>query len=121
MEALQEQAVRAQDLLDIQIQINNIQSQIDSYIGQQKYLEQTAKLTRISVSLSTDELALPYAPDAAWRPGVVLKMAVRSMVGALRSIANAIIWLVIYVPILLIVGILYWLVIKVWRRVQGSK
>lgn len=120
MTALQDQASRVQDLMDIQMQLNNIQSQIDSYIGQQKYLEQTSKLTRISVNLATDDLALPYTPDASWRPEVVLKMAVRSMVGALRLMANAVIWLVIYIPVVIVLGIIYWVVNTIWKRTQGK-
>ncbi|PIP85225.1 hypothetical protein COY48_00120 [Candidatus Collierbacteria bacterium CG_4_10_14_0_8_um_filter_43_86] len=103
MEVILDQAVKVQDLMEVQMQINNIQEQIDGLKGQQKYLEQTAKLTRISVSLSTDELALPYAPDSAWRPMVVFKAAVRSMIGAMRSVADVIIWMVVYLPIVIII------------------
>lgn len=118
MEALLEQATEVQDLMNIQNQINNVQSQMDRLVGQQKYLEQTAKLTRMVISLSTDELALPYAPDTAWRPSVVLKMAVRSMVGAMRSLANAIIWLVVYIPVLLVGLLLIWVVRMAYLKFQ---
>lgn len=121
MTALQDQASRVQDLMDIQMQLNNIQSQIDSYVGQQKYLEQTAKLTRISVNLATDDLALPYSPDSAWRPAVVLKMAVRSMVGTLRLVANAVIWLVIYIPVAMVLGAVYLITKVIWRRIQSRQ
>lgn len=121
MQTLMDQATKVADLADIQMQINNIQEQIDSYTGQQKYLEQTAKLTRITVSLSTDELALPYAPDTAWRPGVVFKTAVRSMIGALRSVANSIIWVVVYIPVIAFLLIIFWLVKLVWKKVQIRK
>jgi hypothetical protein len=118
MEGIMGQAVRVQDLMEVQIQINSIQEQIDSLKGQQKYLEQTAKLTRISVNLSTDELALPYAPDTAWRPAVVFKTAVRSMVGALRSVADIVIWTVVYSPVILIVLGLILLTRFVYRKLQ---
>ncbi len=99
IEGLQEQATRVTDLMEIQRQLTNIEQQIDSYKGSQKYLEQTAKLTLISINLSTDELALPYAPDKAWRPVVVFKSAVRSLVGTLREFGSLIIWLVVYAPV----------------------
>ncbi|KKT30267.1 MAG: hypothetical protein UW41_C0023G0005 [Candidatus Collierbacteria bacterium GW2011_GWC2_44_18] len=116
MEAILVQAAEVQDLMNVQMQINNIQEQIDSLKGQQKYLEQTAKLTRIAINLSTDELALPYAPDSAWRPTVVFKTAVRSMIGALRSVADVIIWTVVYLPIILVVLGMIWLGRFVYRR-----
>ncbi len=106
--AISDQATNVQDLIQVQNQIDNIQQQIDSLKGQQKYLEQTAKLTRITINLSTDELALPYAPDKAWRPAVVFKTAVRSMIGALRNVVDTLIWLVVYLPVFLILlGLVY--------------
>jgi hypothetical protein len=121
IEAIMEKATRVQDLMDIQMQLDSIQSQIDNYIGQQKYLEQTAKLTRISVSLSTDELSLPYSPDTAWRPTVIFKTAVRSMLLSLRSIANSIIWIVAYTPIFIILVIVFWLVKVFWKKIESRK
>jgi hypothetical protein len=100
-----DQAKLVPDLLSVQRELINLQSQIDSLKGQQKYFEQSAKLSKITIYLSTDELALPYAPDNSWRPAVVFKEAVRSLIYNLRSLANLIIWLVVYSPII-IVGLL---------------
>lgn len=96
-------AEKVQDLLTVQRELINLQEQIDSLVGQQKYLEQTAKLTKITVYLSTDDLALPYTPDSSWRPAVVFKQAVRSLMVALRRGGGLVIWLgvysVVWVPI----------------------
>jgi len=97
-ETILSSAVRIEDMLNVQRELINLQSQIDQLVGQQKYLQQSAKLSRITVSLSTDELALPYAPDNAWRPGVVFKTAVRTLIGSLRDIISAVIWVVVYSP-----------------------
>jgi len=104
-----DQATRVSDLMEIQMQLTNIQQQIDSYKGQQNYLEQTSKLTSISVTLSTDELALPYAPDKAWRPEVIFKLAVRSLVGTLRGFGSAAIWIAVYSPVwgLILLGYIF--------------
>lgn len=105
-----EKAVAINDILNAQQQVDNLQSQIDSYKGQQMYLEQTAKLTRIAVDLSTDELALPYAPSEAWRPAVIFKTAVRSLVESARGLGNAVIWIAVYTPIWGSVALIIWLV-----------
>jgi hypothetical protein len=99
IETILDRATSASDLMNVQMQLSSIEQQIDSYKGQQKYLEQTAKLTMISVYLSTDELSLPYVPDKAWRPEVVFKNAVRSLIGTARDLGNLVIWLVVYAPI----------------------
>ncbi len=121
MEAIMDQATRVEDLMSVQNQLNSIQMQIDSLKGQQKYLEQTAKLTLISVSLSTDELALPYAPDGVWRPEVVFKNAVRSMLGTLRSVANLIIWTFVYIPVIILVVLVIWLLRMFKNRFEVNK
>lgn len=102
-------AEKVQDLLQVQRELINLQEQIDNLKGQQKYLEQTAKLAKITVFLSTDDLALPYAPDKAWRPGIVFKYAVRSLVGTLRGVGNLVIWLGVYsVAWVPAAGVIWW-------------
>lgn len=84
------------DIINLNQQIINIQSQIDSHKGQQEALKQNAKLARLTVYLSTDEIALPYAPSETFRPGVIFKLAVRSLVGHLRTFATYFIWIGVY-------------------------
>ena len=106
IEALFDQAVEVSDLLRLQQEIINIESQIDSYKGRQNYLEKNAQLAKITINLSTDEFSLPYAPSETWRPEVIFKTAVRSLVGLLRNLATAVIWLTVYsiviIPVVLI-------------------
>jgi hypothetical protein len=103
-------ATRVQDILEVQREIINTQSQIDSLKGQQLYLEKSASLSLISVSLSTDELSLPYTPDQTWRPQVIFKQSVRSLISSFRTIGNFAIKAFVFTPIwlpLLLVFIFY--------------
>jgi len=104
-EEILEKAITVTDILTVQRELISLQQQIDALIGQKKSIENNAKLTKITVYLSTDELALPYAPDKAFRPNVVFKLAVRSLLSTLRSGAEKAIWIgvysVIWLPILL--------------------
>jgi len=112
-------ATEVEEMLQVQQQLISLQDQIDAIKGQQQYLEKSAALSRITIYLSTDELALPYSPDNAWRPGVVFKQAVRSLAGFLRDLGSLLIWVgvfaVIWVPVL--VAIL--LGKRLRRRVTG--
>lgn len=105
-EELLNRATQVSDISNITKQILSTQEQIDSLKGQQYALEQNSKLAKLTIYLSTDEIALPYTPDESFRPQVIFKNAVRSMIGSLRSIAAFIIWVgvyaVIWVPALLI-------------------
>ena len=118
LENILDQATRVSDLVDVQMQLNNIQQQIDSVKGQQNYLSQIAKLTKIKVNLATDELSLPYTPDSTWRPAAVFKSAIRSMVMTFRFLINSLIWLAVYVPVLGVLAIVFWLIRYIWRRTQ---
>lgn len=100
MEQLLQNAERVEDILNVQQQLSSLQSQIEQVQGQVQYLEQIADSTLITLYVSTDEYSLPYAPAEAWRPAVVFKLAVRSMVMSLRGIGSAIIWLVVYTPLI---------------------
>ncbi len=115
-EQILDQAVNIQDILEVQRELTSLQGQIDSLKGQQNYLEKTAQLSKITVYLSSDELALPYAPATLFRPAVVLKLAVRSLVTTLRGVATALIWVVVYAAIWLPV-----LLVALWLRRRWLK
>ncbi|MBI2641414.1 DUF4349 domain-containing protein [Candidatus Roizmanbacteria bacterium] len=100
-EEILDKATNVQDILTVQREIITLQSQIDSVKGQQNYLEKNAQMAKLTLYLSTDELALPYAPSEAWRPEVIFKQAVRSLIGNLRKLGTFVIWLAVYSVILI--------------------
>lgn len=114
-ESILESATQVQDILNIQREIISVQSQIDALKGQQKYLEQTAKLSKITVFLSSDEMALPYSPTNTFRPEVIFKTAVRSLVNNLRNLGSLLIWVVVY-GVIWIPALAIFLWIKKWRK-----
>lgn len=99
------------DITNLNQQIIGLQSQIDSYVGQKEALKQNANLAKLTLYLSTDEIALPYAPSDTFRPGVIFKLAVRSLISHLRQGASVIIWVgvyaVVWAPALFIAYFLY--------------
>ena len=116
-EGILEKAQNVSDILEVQRELINLQEQIDSLKGQKEALEKGANLTKITLYLSTDELALPYTPDKVFRPNVIFKSAVRSLINTLQAIGGILIWVgvfaVIWVP-LLIIYLLY-------KRFRGKR
>ena len=114
-ESILNQATQIKDITNLTREILNIQNQIDALKGQQESLKQNAQLAKLTIYLSTDELALPYAPSETFRPNVIFKLAVRSLIGFARSLATYAIWIgvysVVWVPAL---GI--FIAIKKWRK-----
>jgi len=86
------------------------------------YMDGASSTTLITIYLSTDELGLPYAPSQAWRPEVIFKQAVRSLLLNARSVANLGIWVVVYIPALVFVWVA-WVLVKrfVFKRKNPSQ
>lgn len=106
-ENLMDKATDFNQILQAQQMILNVQDQIDSLKGQLKYMEATSASTLITINLSTDELSLPYTPVQSWRPEAIFKQAVRDLLQTLIGFANYGIWAIVYsviwVPLLLVI------------------
>lgn len=114
-EAILEQARTVQESLEVQRELVNLQYQIDAIKGQQKFLAESAKTVRITAFLSTDELALPYAPEDAWRPQAIFRQAVRSLITLLRGFGTMAIWVAVFAPLWLPLLLLLRFLAKRWR------
>ncbi len=106
-EEIRDKAKTVNELLNVQRELTNLQRQIDSLKGQQQYLEQISKYSKVTIYIAEDEIALPYTPSETFRPKVIFTLAVRSLVKNLYKIGQALIWLAVYgvfwVPALLVV------------------
>ena len=118
-ESILAQAVKIEDITNLTQRILNTQNQIDAYKGQQESLKQNAQLAKLTIYLSTDELALPYTPSETFRPNVIFKLAVRSLVGFARSLATYVIWIGVY-SIVWVPALGIFLAIKRWRKKKIS-
>ena len=109
-EAIMDSAKTVDEILRVQEKILYVQDQIDSLKGQSKYLENVSSSARISIYLAEDEFSLPYAPKDSFRPDVIFKLAVRSLVTNMRSLMSFLIWVgvysVIWTPIAVVIYII---------------
>lgn len=113
---IMEEARDTEDVLTAFNQLNNITEQIEVLKGQIQYYEEAAAMSAISVSL------IPSAADqpitiGGWEPVGVAKDAIQALVDALQGLVNALIWFALYLlPILLIIGIPVWLIVRALRK-----
>ncbi len=115
-EQILDQAAEVEDILNVQRELISLQKQIDNLIGRQEYLEKTAENAKITIYLSTDEWSLPYTPETeAFRPRVIFKQAVRSLVLTLRKVGKSVIWAGVFTPIWLPI-----LLLVLWRKRSSS-
>ncbi len=115
-ETILNSATAVTDMVEVQRELLNLQTQIESLEGQLKYLNQSSDYSLVTIYLATDELALPYAPAQTWSAKTIFKQAVRSLIITSRGLANLGIWLVVYSPILIIGGGIYWLIKKKLKK-----
>ncbi|MDC0449092.1 DUF4349 domain-containing protein [bacterium] len=108
-------AETVEEIMSVQDRIFMVQDQIDSYKGQLQYMDGATSTSKITIYLSEDELSLPYLPDTSWRPNVIFKKAVRSMIGTLQSLGTFAIWFAVYIPIILLLVVVVWVAKKIKR------
>ncbi len=119
LETILDQATQITDITNLTQQILSYQNQIDSLKGQQDALEKNAQLAKLTIYLSTDDMALPYAPSETFRPGVIFKLAVRSLVGTLRGLATLGIWVGVY-GVIWVPALILYIFIRKWLRKRKS-
>lgn len=95
-EEIRGKATKIEDLLAVTREIISLQDQIDDLKGRKEFLEKSAAFAKVTLYLATDEFELPYQPPEGFRPGVVFKLAVRSLLGNLYAVARGLIWIGVY-------------------------
>jgi hypothetical protein len=114
---IMKQAVKIQDILDVQRELTIIRGQIERIEGRMKYLRESAAMSTLTVYLSTDPSALPVIEDEdEWKPLGVIKDAFRALIEVAKFLANGIIWLVIFIPLWALIGLIVWLVRRKVRK-----
>lgn len=114
---IMEQATKTEDVLNVYTQLVQVREQIEVIKGQIKYYEQSAALSSVSIELIANAAVQPLT-IGGWKPVGVAKDAVQTLINTLKFIANAIIWIIIYVaPVLFILYIIFFLPASfLWRR-----
>src|SRR5258705_2754843 len=95
------EAQNTNDLLIAEQQLAQREAEINSLKGQMQYLEQTAALSSITVSLQPYILSQPV--DTSWQPGETLRRAFDDLIDRMRDFADFLIYFAVAVlPFLLI-------------------
>ena len=119
---IMESANRTEDVLNVFDQLTRVREQIEVLKGQMQFLENSAKLSAISVQLIPNEVIQPIS-IGGWEPVGIIKDAIQALIVALQGLVNIAIWLVLYVlPIALIIGLpLFFIIRGIRNRRRRSK
>jgi hypothetical protein len=116
-----DEAQTVEEALAVNQELSRLEGEIEVIKGRMQYLSESAAFSTISVHLTPDEAARPVEV-AGWRPEGVAKDALESLISFLQFLAEALIWIVIFLlPVLIILGIPLWLVVRYVRRRRRQK
>ena len=114
--AIMEGAATTIDVLAVYRELVTIREQLEIIRGQKQYLEQSAKMSLISVELLPSAGAQPVDVDT-WQPLLVLKQSLAALLNGLQGLVNWVIYILIAVlPLVLLVVVPAWLLVRRWRR-----
>lgn len=120
LQEIMDEAETVDEIMGVQNRIFSIQNQIDSIKGQLTYMDRSTSMSKVTITISTDELSLPYTPVKSWRPDVIAKNAMRSLISVFRAIGSVLIWLTVFLP-LIVLFIVVKVAIKYLLRKKKAK
>jgi hypothetical protein len=124
LQKIMDEAVKTEDVLNVYNQLVSIREQIEVIKGQIKYYEESAALSSIQVSILAKASARALT-IGGWEPVGVARSALQATLNGLRFLANAAIWIVLFiVPIGLVIFIplrLLWALAKRLFKRKGNR
>lgn len=109
-------AIDSEDVLEVFEHLRQVRQEIEIIKGRIQYLDQSARLSAISVELLPDVVTRPLQ-IGRWEPQGTAKAAVEALIQALQFIADAAIWgLICILPVGILFGIPGWFVFRAIRR-----
>jgi hypothetical protein len=120
-----EDAEDTEAALAVDVQLRQIEAEIEQTKGRIQYLEQSAALATVTLTLTPDELAQPIQVGG-WHPQGTLRNAFQSLVRVLQFLVDAaIVILILILPTLAVIATpfvgLFFLIRSVVRRRRARK
>lgn len=125
LQQIMDDATRTEDVLAVYSQLVSTREQIELIKGQMQYYEQAAALSSVQVDLMTNEAVQPLS-IGSWQPKGVAKDAIQTLINTLKWLANAAIWIILYVlPVVICVfgpiALIVWGTLRLYRKRKKAK
>ncbi len=116
LQAIAASATKVSDVLEVQARLSEVRGQIESLAAQQAALQDKVGYGTLTATFGLQVVAITQAAKQ-WDPATEVDAAGARLVGILQSLASAAIWFVIvWLPTLLVLGVVIVLVVRVGRR-----
>lgn len=122
--AFLDETKNVEEALAVNQELSRLEGEIEVLKGRIKYLEQSSAFSTVSIDLTPDILSQPIEVGG-WQPEGVARTALETLIGAVQTLIDIAIWLLIFLlPVLLFIAIPIWLLVVLvrrWRRRRKSK
>jgi hypothetical protein len=112
-------AVKTEDVLAVYRELTGIREQIEVIQGQVQYYEEAAALSSIAVVLRAQAAVQPLE-IGGWQPVGVARDATQALINAMQFLANAAIWMILFLlPVGLVIFLplrLLWVLLRRGRK-----
>jgi hypothetical protein len=116
LQAIAGRAAKISDVLEVQAQLTTVRGEIEELSAQLKDLNDRSSYATLTASFATPIVAVEVAQQH-WEPAKVVDQATASLVDILQAITTAGIWFaIVWLPILLVLGLILAVVLVVLRR-----
>jgi hypothetical protein len=116
LQAIAANAVKVSDVLDVEARLTDVRGQIEQLTAQLVDLNDRAAFTTLTAYFSMPIIAVELA-SSEWQPATTVDEATASLISIIQGLANAGIWfLIVWVPVLLVLGLVGGLGIWFARR-----
>jgi Domain of unknown function (DUF4349) len=117
LQAIMAQATKISDVLDVQAELTKVRGEIEQATAEKQHLEAQAAYSTLSVRFGLEPEPAVLASQKKFDPGNEIDQASARLVEILQGLATAGIWFgVVWLPILLVLGIVGLVVVVVVRR-----
>lgn len=118
---VQERSSKAEDIVAIYRELTNIRGEIERLKGRINFLEKSAALATLTVSLLPNPINRPVL-DESWAPARTLRDAQRALVRTFQGLGDLAIWALIWgLPVALVVAVPLAVVVWVFRRWRRNR
>ncbi|MEX1169720.1 MAG: DUF4349 domain-containing protein [Chloroflexota bacterium] len=106
LQAIAANATRISDVLEVEARLTDVRGQIEQLSAQLESLNDRAAYATLTATFSTPIIAVEAA-GKDWAPATTVDEAAASLISILQGVASAGIWfLIVWLPILLVLGLL---------------
>ena len=110
-----------EEALQVNSELSRLEGELEVIKGRMKYLEQSSAYSMISIDLTPDVLSQPLEVGG-WQPQGAARSALETLVATLQTLIDVAIWFVIYIlPLVLIIAVPVWLIVRYFRRRRAAQ